>query len=122
MERPALQDLIFRTPGNPDENPPPATYAEGFPFHEVRYIEIIYSKDTGTLAVGFRNPTVGQSTSSRRFDLGRGIKAWMSEDGETLYSIEIDGDASGRVDLDAIRLITCDRNGSEEQTVSLPER
>lgn len=74
------------------------------------------------MAVILRRPGVEQSTLSRRVDLGRGIKAWMSEDGETLYSIEIDGDASGRVDLDAIRLITCDRNGSEEQTVSLPER
>lgn len=85
-------------------------------------MEIIYSKDTGTLAVGFRDPSIEESKNSRRHDLGPGVKLWTSEDGAIVYNIEIDGDASGRVDLDAIRLITCDRNGSEEQTVSLPER
>lgn len=85
-------------------------------------MEIIYSRDTGTLAVGFRNPTVEESKNSRRFDLGLGIKVWMSEDGETLYSLEIDGHASERVDLAGVKLVSCNRDGFEERTETFPEQ
>ena len=85
-------------------------------------VEIIYSRDTGTLAVGFRNPTVEESKQSRRHDLGPGVKLWASPDGEVVYTIEIDGGAAERVDLDSIKLTTCDSDGSSQQTVYLPER
>lgn len=85
-------------------------------------MEIVWATDADTLGIAFRPPTVEESIRSCRHDLGRGIKAWMSEDGETLYSLEIDGHASERVDLDELRLISCDRDGSSEQTASFPER
>lgn len=83
-------------------------------------MEVIYSKHTGTFSVGFRNPTVEESKQSRRYDLGPGVKLWASPDGEVIYTIEIDGGAAERVDLEAIKLITCDSDGSNEQTVYLP--
>lgn len=85
-------------------------------------MDVIYSKDTGTLAVGFRNPSVEESKNSRRHDLGPGVKLWSSSDGATVYHIEIDGRAAERAELDEIRLVTCDRDGSSEETVNLPER
>lgn len=81
-------------------------------------VEIIYSKETGTLAVALRQPTVEESRNSRRHDLGRGIKAWMSEDGEVLYSLEVDGGAGERADLDKILVTTIEGHEKiHEQTV-----
>lgn len=84
-------------------------------------MEIIYAKDVDTFSIAFLPEKVrrGEGERTRTVELGRGIREWVSRDGEELYAIEVDGHASERAELGSLGIIECEGRSSEEQTQRL---